>query len=135
MMSQDSQIQVFETTNITRLSVAKLALDNAGIPYNSLYENTLQLDGVYAMGQNGAQLMVNEADVARANEILSEAGLMNPTMDEEPSSIQTFSESLGKYPILKSIPANLRFLVLIGGILIIGFLILSYFLLRKDGMM
>lgn len=58
-MSEENRIQVFETTNITRLSLAKLALDNAEIAYESLYENTLQLDGVYAMGQNGAQLVVD----------------------------------------------------------------------------
>lgn len=134
-MSEETRIQVYETMNITRLSLAKLALDNAGIPYESLYENTLQLDGVYAMGSHGAQLMVNSADVEKAKQILEEAGMMNHDLDDEESSVQTFSESLGKYPILKLFPANLRFLVLIGSILVIGFLILSYFLLRKDGMM
>ncbi len=134
-MSEENRIQVYETTNITRLSLAKLALDNAEIVYESLYENTLQLDGVYAMGQNGAQLAVDAKDKDHAFKVLEEAGLNNHEEDDKESEIQAFSESLGKYPILKLLPANLRFLVLIGTILVLGFLILSYYLLRKDGMM
>lgn len=67
--------RIYEVSDPQVLSIIKLSFDDAGIRYRTLFEHTLQIANVYALGNNGAIFEVAIEDYDRAKEILTELGI------------------------------------------------------------
>lgn len=67
--------RIYEVLNPQELSVIKLSFDTHGIEYRTLFEHTLQIANVYALGNTGAIIEVTEEDYDRAKDILVSHGI------------------------------------------------------------
>lgn len=75
-----------EITDLQTLSLLKLSLDRAGIPYRVHFEQSLQV-GAYLTGNRGAAVEVATEHYATASELLADLGVVA----DDPARADTFS--------------------------------------------
>lgn len=115
-------IRIKEVNNLQALELIKLKFNKEGVRYKVLFERTLHLDGIYALGQRGAIIEVWEEHLARATMALEELGYNTAFQeDEQPSAFLLFFDQKTKYlPLLGKIPVSLRWvLVIVFGVFLV----------------
>ncbi|MCC6724773.1 MAG: DUF2007 domain-containing protein [Saprospiraceae bacterium] len=108
--------RLIELANVQELDMVKIAFNEAGIHYQVLFENTLQVASVYALGNGGAIVEVADTEVEQAREILSELGIELEFDPEEAKFefIHKFDELTNKLPLFGSLEVGYRLLSLLG---------------------
>ncbi len=108
-------IRLYEAMHPQDLTMIQLALTKEDVEYRTLYENTLQVANVYALGNNGAIIEVAEKDHNKAKGILRELGI---ELDYHVAAdrflfIHKFDEKTKKLPLLGKMDLGYRFLSLV----------------------
>lgn len=107
-------IRLIEILNTQELTIIKLAFNEADIEYKTLFENTLQIAEVYALGNRGVIIEVVEKDVEKAKKILSGLGI-ELDYDKEKDKFE-FVDKLdaltGKIPLIGRLQFAYRFILL-----------------------
>lgn len=108
-------IRLIETMNSQDLTMIKLALSKENIAYKTLFENTLRIADVYALGNSGAIIEVAEDDYLKSKEILSELGF---NIDYDPIEdrfefVNKFDRITENIPFLRRFRLEYRFLLIL----------------------
>ncbi|WP_116127293.1 hypothetical protein [Lewinella sp. IMCC34183] len=102
-----------EIIDLQTLTLLKLSLDRAGIPYRVHFEQALQA-GAYLTGNRGAQVEVRADDFAPAAALLEELGVAVDTRprDDTFSFLHEFDAVTGTLPLLGRWDVAYRLLLL-----------------------
>lgn len=102
-------IEVFHQIDLNH--VKKLLAEHS-IYAQVLNENTFEIGDVYALGQNGIQIRVDQKDHARARQVLKDAGYFSEkeSSDHQFSFLRTLQEKLNSYKLTKGLNAVILFI-------------------------
>jgi hypothetical protein len=109
-------IRLIEIANTQELEMVKIAFNRAGIRYRTLFEYTLQVANMYALGDGGAIVEVAENEVEVAKEILREMGI---EIEFDPAEakfgfVSWFDENTHALPVLGKLEVGYRLLATLG---------------------
>ena len=105
---------ILETTDRTQLSLAKVALQHADIPFKVLHENTLNMGDAYAMGSTGALIQVPLNEIGSARILLKEQGLLQVgSGDTQFAVFKVLDTATQGIPIIGKIDFSFRLVLLI----------------------
>ena len=107
------------------VAVIRGRLEAEGIECFAQDELTAQVNPFYSNAIGGVKLQVRERDLSHAIEILEEAGYLKEA-DFRPTPLYTaLDNATFKIPFLRSLPMELRLLVIVAVIMVIVMLIAS----------
>jgi len=121
-----SYIRIYETQNLSELSLIKLSLNREQIDFRVQHEHTLQLSNAYAMGSSGAILEVREEEVQLAILILKELDieLDNRGPENRFELLNIADEIIDNIPGLRVLEGNIRYFVFFVSLAMMLFLFL-----------
>ncbi len=128
-------ITIFETLNLSEMTLIRQALENEGIEVNLLNEKTLQLSSVYALGNHGAEVQVREKDVEKAVLILTQSGFVLPHQEGKTNQFSLLNKLVNftdSIPFLKDVQREIRmvFALFLLLVLVISIILLFMFLVK-----
>lgn len=120
-----SYIRIYETQNLSELSLIKLSLNREQIDFRVQHENTLQLSNAYAMGSSGAILEVREEEVPLAIDILKELDIeLGSNSENRFELLNIADEIIDNIPGMRVLEGNIRYFVFFVSLAMILFLFL-----------
>jgi len=94
----------------------KISFDDCGIGYRTMYEHSLQIAQVGALGNHGAVIEVDEAQYDEAKDILASLGIRLDyhVKEDRFAFIAKLDHLTQKMPVLQNLPLGYRVLIVIG---------------------
>jgi hypothetical protein len=108
-------ISIYESNDSFELNIIKIELKRENINFRILNENTLQIGNVYALGNNGAIVQVQEAFLEQAELVLTNLNLISVHNQENDKFyiVKYFEEITSSIPILKRMNTSTRLICVI----------------------
>ncbi|MEN0051117.1 MAG: hypothetical protein AAF806_28900 [Bacteroidota bacterium] len=122
-MEEVTYVRLYEVMSTQELTMIKIVLNREEVDYRILFENTLQLAEVYALGNSGAIIEVAEYELRNAITILEELGIQinYESSEDQFRLVSFFDRQTKKLPLLGKIDLSYRFLLLISSVLVTVF--------------